>query len=106
MNDLIEVPATDVVKSCVKIRMYLNNFTLNARDCTVTVEKYDETLRIVDVLQVYITPEEYSQWAQDDDYIVDLVLTKLGYPIPVDTDSLPEEPVPEEPTPTPEEPAP
>lgn len=78
MNDLIDVVATDVVKSCVKIRMYINNFTLKASDCTVTVEKYDESTRIIDVVQVYISPEEYRGWSYEDQYIIELVLAKLG----------------------------
>lgn len=94
MNDLIDIPSTDVVRACVKIRMYINNFTLNATDCSITVEKYDASLRIVDVVQVYITPEEYLLWGHDDNYIINLVLSKIGVPLTVGGggDPAPEEP--------------
>jgi len=29
--------------------------------------------------QVHLTTEEYNNWGSDDTYIIDLVITKLGY---------------------------
>jgi len=78
MDDFINVQPTDVVRSCVKLRMAINNFQLKATNCSVNVQKYDANNILIDVLNVFINDEEYSQWSYDDDYIIDLVLTKLG----------------------------
>jgi hypothetical protein len=37
-----------------------------------------ENSQLVDNVNYQITGEEYSNWGNDDQYIVDLVLTKLG----------------------------
>jgi hypothetical protein len=58
--------------------MAINNFQLKATNCTVNVQKYDASNLLIDVLNVFINDEEYSQWSYDDDYIINLVLTKLG----------------------------
>ena len=78
MDDFINVQPTDVVRSCVKLRMSINNFQLKAHNCTVNVQKYDASNILIDVVNVFINDEEYDQWAYDDQYIIDLVLTKLG----------------------------
>lgn len=78
MDDFIDVQPTDVVRSCVKLRMAINNFQLKATNCTVNVQKYDASNLLIDVLNVFINDEEYSQWSYDDEYIINLVLTKLG----------------------------
>lgn len=78
MDDFINVQPTDVVRSCVKLRLSINNFQLKATNCTVNVQKYDVSNILIDVVNVFINDEEYAQWAYDDQYIIDLVLTKLG----------------------------
>lgn len=78
MDDFISVQPTDVVRSCVKVRMSINNFQLHATNCTVNVQKFDASNILIDVLNVFINDEEYRQWSYDDSYITNLVLTKLG----------------------------
>ncbi len=78
MDDFINVQPSDVVRSCVKLRLAINNFQLRATNCTVNVQKYDASNILIDVLNVSINDEEYAQWGYDDQYIIDLVLTKLG----------------------------
>lgn len=78
MDDFIPVEPTDVVRSCVKIRISINNFQLKATTCNVSVQKYDAGNRMIDLVDVFINEEEYSQWSYDDQYIIDLVLSKLG----------------------------
>jgi len=78
MNDYIDIQPTDVVRSCVKVKMNINNFQFNATNCSVNVQKYDASNILIDVVNVFINDEEYSQWAYDDSYMIDLVLTKLG----------------------------
>lgn len=69
---------SDIVRACVKVRVRLNNFVLNAKDCHATVEKYDANTRLIDVATVYINEEEYKLWGTDDNYIVGLALSKAG----------------------------
>lgn len=78
MDDFIDVQPTDVVRSCVKLRMSINNFQLKATNCTVNVQKYDASNILIDIVNVFINDEEYAQWLNDDEYIINLVLTKLG----------------------------
>lgn len=78
MDDYINVQPTDVVMSCVKIRMSINNFQLKATSCDVLVQKLDENNNLIDIENVFINQEEYSNWSTDDDYIINLVLSKLG----------------------------
>lgn len=78
MDDYIDIQPTDVVRSCVKVKMNINNFQFKATNCTVNVQKYDAADILIDVVNVFINDEEYSQWAYDDSYIINLVLTKLG----------------------------
>ena len=78
MDEFINVQPNDVVRSCVKIRMGINNFQLKAINCTVNVQKYDANNILIDVMNVFINDEEYAQWANDDDYIINLVLSKMG----------------------------
>jgi hypothetical protein len=58
--------------------MNINNFQLKATNCTVYVQKYDANNILIDVMNVSINDEEYAQWSYDDDYIINLVLTKMG----------------------------
>jgi hypothetical protein len=78
MDDYIDIQPTDVVRSCVKIKMNIINFQLNAKNCVVNVQKYDAANILIDIVNVFINDEEYSQWSYDDSYIIDLVLDKLG----------------------------
>ena len=78
MEDFINVQPVDVVRSCVKIRMTINNFQLKATNCTVNVQKYDASNILIDVVNVFINDDEYEHWSYDDAYIIDLVLSKLG----------------------------
>lgn len=78
MEEYINIEPTDFVRSCVKLRMNINNFQLNATNCTVNVQKYDASNMLIDIVNVFINDEEYSQWSYDDQYMIDLVLSKLG----------------------------
>lgn len=78
MDGIIPVQPTDVVRSCVAVRLEIQDFQLNATSCTVRVLKLDASGVLIGVEDVGITEEEYAQWSYDDQYIIDLVLTKLG----------------------------
>lgn len=78
MDQVINVQPTDVVKKCVKVQMIILNFQLNATNCIVSVRKLDPSNIVIDIVDVFINDEEYSQWSYNDDYIINLVLDKLG----------------------------
>lgn len=78
MEKVIDVQPNDVIRTCVKVRMSIQNFQLNASNCTVNVQKLDASNFILDIANVFINDEEYSQWSYDDNYIINLVLDKLG----------------------------
>jgi hypothetical protein len=78
METIIPVSPVEMTRTCRKVRMTINNFQLNATDCTVSVIKYDENEQFLENVGVYISPEEYSEWGRDDTYIINLVLEKIG----------------------------
>lgn len=78
MNENINIQPVEVVKTCVKVYMSIDNFQLNAKNCFVTVRKLDSSDFLIDIVSVFINDEEYSQWSYQDDYIINLVLNKLG----------------------------
>jgi hypothetical protein len=43
------------------------------------VYEYDENDKLLNVHRVYIEPELYADWGTVDQYIIDIVLDKLGY---------------------------
>lgn len=45
---------------------------------SIGVSLYDENDYIIDNRQITIQGEEYNNWANDDNYLLDLVLVKLG----------------------------
>jgi hypothetical protein len=61
------------------IKIYVDNFQLNAIDCWCSVYEYDVSDKLLNVHRVYIEPELYAEWGTVDQYIVDIVLDKLGY---------------------------
>lgn len=78
MEGYISVEPIDLVRSCTKIRMFINGFTLNAKNCSVRAEQYDSENQLLVVTNVFINDEEYAEWGSDDKYIEDLVMSKLG----------------------------
>lgn len=71
------VPETkDFAITQVNVEMPI--FTLNATESTVYVYLYTSESRLVECKLVQIPPEIYSQWAQDDNFIIDYALTELG----------------------------
>lgn len=81
MDEIIAVEPTPVVRSCVAIRMRIDGFQLKAKSCRVRVDKLDATGNLIDLVDVEITEQEYAAWGQDDQYIIDLVVQKLGMTI-------------------------
>ena len=53
-------------------------YKFNATDCIVYVEFVDKDGIVISNTNVYISEEEYQMWTNNDDYIINLVLSKLG----------------------------
>ena len=47
-------------------------------NCIVNVRCFTDTNEVILNQNVVLSDEEYSQWGTDDNYIVDLVLSKCG----------------------------
>jgi hypothetical protein len=73
----------------------------------LTVALYDNGT-FISVKDIDIEGEDYLQWPQDDNYIINYVCNKLGFTLkpehtpsePTPTEPTPSEPTPSEPTPT------
>lgn len=74
----VPVQPTPFSKEIVSVQISLDSFQLNATEGTASAYMYDASGRLLDVQRVQITPEEWAGWGFDDNYILGLVLTKLG----------------------------
>ena len=59
------------------VEIILSEVVLNSH-ATIIVHLLDANGNLLDNKFVKIEGEEYANWSSDDNYIVDLVLTKLG----------------------------
>jgi hypothetical protein len=75
----VPIKPTPFDKEIVSVQISLDSFQLNATEGTASAYMYDASGRLLDVQRVQITPEEWASWGFDDQYIIDLVLAKLGY---------------------------
>ena len=78
-NGIIPIVSYAVEQHIDYIQVSIDNFTLGAVDCHCTVWEYDAQKNLLNYRKVYIAPEEYAEWGTRDEYIVELVLDKLGY---------------------------
>jgi hypothetical protein len=83
-SEQINIEPVPVDNQITSIKLFIDNFTLNASDCWISVYKYDKNEKLVDVVRVYIEPELYVDWGVSDKYIEDIVLSKLDYTRKVD----------------------
>ena len=97
--------------------MLVTSFTVSIYEVVLFVKArlrvalYDNGT-FISVKDIDIEGEDYLQWPQDDNYIINYVCNKLGFtlkPEPTPSEPTPSEPTPSEPTPsepTPTEPTP
>jgi hypothetical protein len=76
MTTTIEILPTELKQACSIVELYVP-YTLNATDCTVFVY-YKINGETKKVEQVFIDATEYALWTTSDDYLINLVLSKLG----------------------------
>lgn len=74
----ISVTPIDVIKVCKYASVSIHSFSLNATSCKVTVYLMDENQHVVDARNVDINEAEYALWGNDDNYIINLALSKAG----------------------------
>lgn len=78
-NDKIELEPYPIDTSIDYVRIYIENFQLNAIEGWVNVYEYDKNDKFINVSRVYIPPDVYSEWATDDNYIIEYALDQLGF---------------------------
>jgi len=74
----ISVVPFPVANSIASVKIYLDNFELNALSGTATVYKYDTNDKLIDVIRVEIPSHIWSEWATDDFFIIDYILETVG----------------------------
>lgn len=67
-----------VVKNIIRVEMEIQRLILG-KSVTVRVLSYTDSGELAKVDMVEIAGEEYQSWGSDDDYIINLTLSKLGY---------------------------
>ena len=79
MNKTIFVENKDIVKTYTisKIEISVVNITL-FESVTISVFLKDVDDNLIDTTYFTLKNEEYDNWGSDDDYILDLILSKLG----------------------------
>jgi len=71
----IQINPIQLADECSEIEIVIP-YKLNAKDLIVYIS-YKVNGETKKFEQVYISPEELSQWTTDDDYIQNLILSKL-----------------------------
>ena len=78
---------TPIVPFTSTVTQIITSFTVSCRtlilfdNASFTVDSFDEKKNLVSRQVVPITKEQYSLWNNNDDYIIDLMATILGYTI-------------------------
>ena len=61
-----------------KLQVIANSFDLSAVTASVQYNLTTEEGRHLDTGYIVLTEEQYDQWGADNNFIVNIVLTKLG----------------------------
>ena len=80
MTSYIPIVPIDIVKQMTSFRvdgLLMNLFV----GVNITVSIFDNTDKLIDTRSVYLSGEDYSNWNNDDQYIVNKVAEKLGFTI-------------------------
>ena len=77
--------ATNIQPFTITTTQTVTSFTVSCRslnlftNATFTVDSFDSNNNLISRQVVPITDQQYSQWNNNDTYIVDLMATILGY---------------------------
>lgn len=64
--------------TATKIAVLVEPFYALANSCNLGWYLYSDDNIILDSGQVQLTEEEYAEWADDNNFIIDIVLDELG----------------------------
>lgn len=93
-NRNIPVIPTDLTVQIDSIQIDLSQYVLK-KNALFSVLLLDKTLTVLKRTSFLIEGEEFLNWGSDDDYIVHLILTKLGLTQETRVISEPEQPTSE-----------
>lgn len=74
----IEISPIPQTREIAKVQISASQFVLNAKNMDVTAIMYTSDNQFVKAQTVHIPDDVYAEWGQNDDHIVDYVLTQLG----------------------------
>jgi hypothetical protein len=78
---------TPIAPFTTTVTQVITSFTVSCRtlnlfnNASFIVDSLDEKNNLVSRQIVQITPEQYNSWNNNDDYIINLIATILGYTI-------------------------
>ena len=78
MTSYIPIVPIDIVKQITSFRvdgLLMNLFV----GVNISVSTFDNDKKLIDTRVVYLTGEDYSNWNNDDQYIINKVAEKLGF---------------------------
>ena len=79
--------SSNIVPDVITTSVTVTSFTVECQQlqlfqgATFSVKSFDSSGSLVSVKRIPISQEEYLAWNNDDDYIINLMATKLGYTI-------------------------
>jgi hypothetical protein len=77
MSDIVPINKT-VVQTVVRFSIDIISLVLNT-SATFRVTMWDADNRILEGVNVIIDGQDYLQWSNNDDYVVQFISKKLGF---------------------------
>lgn len=74
----IEITPIPQTREIAKVQLSVPQFVLNAKNMDVNAIMYTKDDQFVKAQYVHIPDDVYAEWGQDDDHIIDYVLTQLN----------------------------
>jgi len=77
--------SSNIVPDVITTSVTVTNFTVECQQlqlfqgATFIVKSFDSVGSLINVKIISISQEEYLNWNNNDDYIINLMATKLGY---------------------------
>lgn len=79
MSEAIPIQPYLINRSIDHVKIFLDDFRLNAVDGSASVYEYDSNDVLLNVHRVHIPPDTWQAWGSDDNFIVDYCLDILGF---------------------------
>lgn len=94
MDRIINVVPSDLTLLVDSVQIDLSQYVLG-KSALFSVLLLDKTFTVLKRTSFLIEGEEFSNWGSDDDYIINLILTKLGLTKEIRVIPLEEKPISE-----------